>query len=441
MHQRRFKRLFHSVFTKLLVTILLAGTAITLAVVIGFAIVRIHSISNLDRNLLLYAEYLATDLGDPPDFDRAAEISRRTGFTIRFDHPDHPWQTGKIPASLKLDRAWMRKHDNGIWTGHRRGLFFIRQPHAGGELIFIAPSRAKDHDEAGLVFVFMGIVLLAVLGAAYFFIRRILKPLRVMQSGVEALAEGRLDHRVAETGNDEFRALAEAFNTMAKRLSELLTGKERLLLDISHELRSPLTRMKVQLEFLADKEAREALRTDVEEMESMVTAILEEARLRNSIAALNLEKVDVVALIQSVIEEFKDRPPGIDCEMLTPAFVRADRDKLRLVLRNLLDNAMKYTPEDGESVTVSVTIKTDNAYITIEDRGEGIPDTALPFLFEPFFRADASRSRKTGGFGLGLSLCKTVVDAHKGRIEVTSTPGEGTRVVVILPSFNDTPDG
>ena len=127
--------------------------------------------------------------------------------------------------------------------------------------------------------------------------------------------------------------------------------------------------------------------------------------------------------------------------MHTPAFVRADRDKLRLVLRNLLDNAMKHTPEDGESVAVSVIIKTGNVYITIEDRGEGIPDTALPFLFEPFFRADASRSRKTGGFGLGLSLCKTVVDAHKGRIEITSTPGEGTRVVVILPSFNHTPDG
>jgi signal transduction histidine kinase len=124
--------------------------------------------------------------------------------------------------------------------------------------------------------------------------------------------------------------------------------------------------------------------------------------------------------------------------MLAPAFVRGDSEKLRLVLRNLLDNALKYTPEGGDSVTVSVIIKTDTVYITIEDRGEGIPDTALPFLFEPFFRADASRSRKTGGFGLGLSLCKTVVDAHKGRIEVTSTPGEGTRVVVILPSFLDT---
>ena len=433
MHHRRFKRLFHSVFTKLLVTILVAGTAITLTVLVGFALIRFHSLSHLDRNLLLYAEYLTRDLGDPPDFDRAAEIAQRTGLAIRFDHPSRSWQTSKVPESLHLDRARVRRHGNGIWTGHRRGYFFIRLNHAGGELMFITAREAKDHENAGWFLASMAAVLFAILSAAYFFIRRVLAPLHPLEAGVQALAAGRLDHRVAETGADEFRDLAEAFNTMAKRLSEQLTSKERLLLDMSHELRSPLTRLKVQLEFVPDEEIRESLRADVAEMESMVTGILEEARLRSSAAVLNLEKVKLTELIRSITNDFKDRSPGLVFGALEPAHVRADREKMRMVLRNLLDNALKHTPEGGDPVAISLAKQQNSVDIVIEDYGEGIPEAALPHLFEPFFRSDSSRSRKTGGYGLGLSLCKAVIDAHKGRIDISSVPGKGTRVLITLP--------
>ncbi|KPJ75996.1 MAG: hypothetical protein AMJ54_13360 [Deltaproteobacteria bacterium SG8_13] len=190
MHRRKVKRLFHSVFTKLLVTILLAGTAISLIVGIGFALMRFHSLSHLDRNLLLYAEYLARDIGDPPDFDRAVQIARRTGFSIRFDHPDRGWQTGKIPGSSQFTRARVRNHGNGIWTGHQRGQFFIRLPHGGGELMLITPFRAGDHENAGAILAFMGAALAVVLAAAYFFIRRVLKPLRTLETGVKELAAG-----------------------------------------------------------------------------------------------------------------------------------------------------------------------------------------------------------------------------------------------------------
>ncbi|KPJ75997.1 MAG: hypothetical protein AMJ54_13365 [Deltaproteobacteria bacterium SG8_13] len=220
---------------------------------------------------------------------------------------------------------------------------------------------------------------------------------------------------------------------MAMRLSDLLDSKERLLLDISHELRSPLTRIKVQLEFLHDEEVREALGADVAEMEAMVSAILEKARLRASATALKLETVEISELIRTVAEEFTERPPGIVCHALEAAEVRADREKMRMVMRNLMDNALKHTPDDGEAVTISTARKPDGIDIVVEDRGEGIPENALPQIFDPFFRADASRSRRTGGYGLGLSLCKAIIDAHKGRIEVASTPGRGTRVAVTLP--------
>jgi signal transduction histidine kinase len=429
----RFSRLFTSVFTKLLVIIVATGAAMTLTVIVGFAFIRFHSITHLDRNLGLYAEYLKCDLGDPPDFQRAAEIADRTGMAIRFEHPDGGWQTPGFPDQLPLERAWAHQRGSGIWTGHIRGHVFIRTTHAGGNLIFITSRRAVDHENAGIVFLTMAAVLVAVLAAAHFFLRRIMNPLRPLKEGVEALGAGRLDHRIPASGRDEFRDLGDAFNLMAARLSGLLSSKEQLLLDVSHELRTPLTRLKVQLEMVPDPEIRQSLHADLAEMESMITAILEESRMRSTAAALRRKPTDMADLMKSVIDEFQDRPPGAVCGPLMPATLEVDGDKMRTVVRNLIDNAVKHTPADGPPVAVSLVTDAAHVAIVVADQGIGIAAEALPHLFEPFYRADASRSRKTGGFGLGLSICKAVIDAHNGQIRIDSEPGKGTRVTVTLP--------
>ena len=433
MHRRRFRRLFHSAFTKLLVIILAAGVAITLTVLVGFSVIRFHSVSHLDRNMTLYAEYLSRDLGDPPEFQRAVAIAQRTGMAIRFDHPNLGWQTAGFPTKVPLERAWIRHHDGGVWTGRLRGRVFVRIGHAGGDLIFITPQWAADHENAGIILMAMAVSLSAILAAAYFFIRRVLKPLRTLKRGVEALGAGQLDHRVPQNGHDEFRDLSEAFNTMAGRLSDLMKNKEQLLLDVSHELRSPITRLKVQSEFIQDEEIRKNLQADVAEMAAMVSTILEEARLRNTSTALQMEPTDMVKFLQSVVDDFKDQAPGVGCASLDPLTIEVDRDKMRIVMRNLIDNALKNTPEGGKPVAVSMARGENHLNIVVKDWGVGIADSAIPHLFEPFYRTDSSRSRKTGGYGLGLSLCKAIVDAHKGNIDIFSILGQGTTVKVKLP--------
>lgn len=429
----RIKRLFNSVFTRLLLTILAAGLAITFTVIVGFIIIRFHTESAFERNLQVYADYLRNDLGDPPDEARAREIARRTGLVIRFEHPEHSWQTGPIPRFFNLKRAWVRKHAPGMWMGSSKGHHFIRLDHGGGKLLFIAPRDTERGEYAiGMLFA-MALAMGVILGAAYFYLRRLLKPLRALKSGVDEVGAGRLDHRIPEDGRSELRDLARAFNAMADRLSRLLRSKEQLLLDVSHELRSPITRLKVQLEFLADAEARESLRGDVAEMEAMVTALLESARLRHAAAALNLEPTNVGELARMLAADFKDRPPGIRLGALVEDPIAVDPEKIRILLRNLLDNALKHTPADGPAVSLSMALKSDSLAIVVADQGEGIPASAIPHLFEPFFRPDTSRSRKTGGYGLGLSLCKAIVDAHGGKIDLTSTTGKGTRVVVVIP--------
>ena len=133
-----------------------------------------------------------------------------------------------------------------------------------------------------------------------------------------------------------------------------MSSKEQLLVDVSHELRTPLTRLKVQLAMVPDPETRQSLNADVAEMESMVTAILEEARLRSTAAELQRKSVDMADLLKSVVEEFQNRPPGAVCGPMMPATVLLDGEKMRTVLRNLIDNAVKHTPADGPPVEVSL---------------------------------------------------------------------------------------
>jgi signal transduction histidine kinase len=433
MKPRRVKRLFGSVFTRLLFAILAAGLAITFTVIAGFMIIRLHTENDFKRNLLFYTEYLVEDLGDPPDEHRAQEIARRTGMVIRFDHPEHSWQTGPLPRFLNFDRAWVHQDASGMQMGSSKGHHFIRLSHAGGELTFIATRDAHHGEQAIWILAAMAAAMVLILGASHFYIRKTLNPLHALKAGVDEVGAGRLDHRIPETGPAELRDLAQAFNSMAKRLNRLLRSKEQLLLDVSHELRSPITRLKVQLEFVDDTDARESLRSDLSEMETMVAALLESARLRHTAAALNLKTVHMGDLIRSLVSDFKDRLPGVALGPLMDEPVNLDPEKIRTVLRNLLDNALKHTPEDGPAVSISTSLKPGRLDIVVEDQGEGIPAAALPHLFEPFYRPDVSRSRKTGGYGLGLSLCKAIIDAHGGSIDLISTLGEGTRVTVTLP--------
>ena len=436
MARPRIRRLFNSVFTRLLLTIMAAGMAITFTVIAGFVVIRFHSESAFERNLLVYVDYLLGDLGDPPSEDRAREIARRTGLVIRFEHPENGWQTGPFPRFFNLKRAFVHKYPSGLWMGSSKGHHFIRLAHGGGRLLFVAPMESNHAQFAIWMLIAMALTTSGILSVAYFYLRRLLGPLRALRAGVDEAGAGRLEHRIPETGQSELRDLARAFNTMAERLSQLLRSKEQLLLDVSHELRSPITRLKVQLEFLADEEARDSLSSDVVEMEAMVTAILDSARMRHAAAVLNLQPTRLDRLAGSLAADFKDRTPEIRIGPLVDEPVQADPEKMRMVLRNLLDNALKHTPDDGPAVTLSMALQKETLNIVVADQGEGIPASAIPHLFEPFYRPDTSRSRKTGGYGLGLSLCKAIVDAHGGTIDLSSTPGKGTQVMVTIPRIS-----
>jgi len=283
------------------------------------------------------------------------------------------------------------------------------------------------HDRMLVVLV---ILLLVVVFVAHVLIRRQLRPLRWLQEGVARLGEGDLDVEVQRRTDDELGALTEAFNRMVERVRAMVRARDQLLLDVSHELRSPLTRMKVALALCPQDEHQRRLSSNVAEMEAMVSELLELERLRHR-RGLHIEQADLVGLLREMTHAFAERAPGVELGECPDRCVLAmDAEKIRTVLRNLLDNAIKYALPDSRPVRLSLEETPTHVSVTVRDDGPGIPDDALPSLFEPFFRVDRSRSKKTGGYGLGLSLCKRTMEAHGGTISVGRNAGRGAAFVI-----------
>jgi signal transduction histidine kinase len=194
--------------------------------------------------------------------------------------------------------------------------------------------------------------------------------------------------------------------------------------------------MNVSLEFLtASKKTKESFRQDVREIEHLVTSILEAARLRAPGATLHRAEVDLVEIIIGTVRFYEHQRPGVKImDLAGDLRCQADKDLIVIVIRNLITNALKYSEGSTRPVEISAYAEPSRVALRITDFGEGISAVDLPHIFEPFYRVDKSRARSTGGYGLGLSLCKAIIDAHDGEIKVESAFGKGTAVTAFLPT-------
>jgi len=434
MRIKFFNRIIRSVFTKLLAVIILAGVCINLVVGGFFWHYRNLAGGPFHKNVVQYLNYLIGDMGNPPSLERAREIARESLLEIRYQSPDLNWSTSNdLPAVYKgRFIAWPQNPE--VRLGKYRGRYVIEVDRKPGRFIFGLSRNLQIDSERNRLLVIMFVFLTAILAAAFFAIRYILRPVKWLNNGVKEVGRGNLKHRVPLKKADELRDLAAAFNDMTSRIEGMLQTKDQLLLDISHELRTPITRMKVALEFLPKSRAKNSLQADIVEMEKMVTGILETARMRHQYAELKKQPTDLVALLKQTAAAFENQPPGIETVDLPPELsVQVDPQQIKTVFENLLSNAFKYSEPESDPVKISVERRAADVIIRIEDNGIGIPQEQLAHIFEPFYRVDKSRSKDSGGYGLGLSLCKSIMEAHKGKIEVQSRPKEGTTVLLFFP--------
>jgi signal transduction histidine kinase len=434
MRIKFFNRIIRSVFTKLLTVIILAGICINLVVGGFFWHYRNLAGGPFHKNVVQYLNYLIADMGNPPSPERAREIARQSLLEIRYESPALSWSTSDdLPGALSgRFRAWRQEPNVRLGKYHNR--YVIEVDRKPGRFIFGLSQKLQIDSERDRLLVIMFVLLTAILAAAFFALRHILRPVKLLNTGVEQVGRGNLKHRVPLKNADEFRDLAAAFNDMTARIEDMLQTKDQLLLDISHELRTPITRMKVALEFLPESRARKNLQADIVEMEKMVGGILETARLRHKYAELKKQPADLVALLKQTAAAFEKQPPGIvTVDLPQEVILQVDPHQIKTVFENLLSNAFKYCEPESDPVKISLERRATDVIVRVEDHGIGIPQEELAHIFEPFYRVDKSRSKDTGGYGLGLSLCKTIMEAHEGKIEVQSRLKEGTTVCLFFP--------
>jgi signal transduction histidine kinase len=211
-----------------------------------------------------------------------------------------------------------------------------------------------------------------------------------------------------------------------------------MLLAISHELRSPLTRAKVALEFLEDEKTKQSILEEIVEMENLINDLLESERLNTRHSKLQISTVDLVQLIEQLVEQdFAQQLDRIKVEMPTKPMQRdIDGTRIRLLLKNLIDNALCYSPIDGDRIIVRLNEKPGSTEVSVCDHGPGLSADEVERATEPFYRADPARCRDTGGFGLGLYLCRRIAEAHGGTLRIDSEVGRGTCVTLELPTIS-----
>ena len=273
--------------------------------------------------------------------------------------------------------------------------------------------------------------------------RRMLRSVRTLTSAAQRMGTGDLSQRVPAGGRDEIGQLARTFNAMADGLETAELQRRNMVADAAHELRTPLSNIQGYVEAVRDgvlEPDGDTLGT-IHDQVLYLADLVEDLRLLAETEAgdfrLDREPGSLIEAVRASVEGVRARAEAkgvgleIDLPSETPT-VEFDRTRMAQVVGNLLDNAIRHTPAGGK-VTVSADVGLAVATVTVADTGEGIPADALPFVFERFYRADPSRSRVTGGAGLGMTIARQLVEAHGGSIRVQSAPGEGAIFTVELP--------
>lgn len=406
------------------------------------------------------AHGLALSLYGP---DRALLVSM-------VDPPVHLHRHGPPPGSGPPDRPPGPPDGRGLFPGSFDHGPFDGGPFAGGppgrppelsvELadgrwLAARPERPAPEYLGPLLTLLAGILVLGIGGLLT--ARWIVSPLHTLRDAARSIASGDLRARVGLSRRDEFGDVARAFDEMADRIEASRRAERELLANVSHELRTPLARLRVALELASEghesgKAALADAAVDLGELEAIIDSILAAVRMERvpgrpgeafeyGLPASSLRDVAIDELLEGAAARFRSRHASrpVELTVLDPLpGVLVDPLLVRRVLDNLLENAHKYSPEPLSKIALTARHSQEDGEffveITVADEGMGIDAEDLPRVFEPFFRAERSRTRKAGGVGLGLTLCKRIVEAHGGTITLTSEPRRGTTARVRLPA-------
>ena len=405
-----------------------ASTAIFAAAIVVLAYLSFHAIrgdivqDSFESPLEEWSTYIAGRIGEDPEIAKFAARNHHMGVLLRTSKGEYAFGPDGEPVTPEF-----------LAENHSNVRTILVHGHGGIRYSFyLSDSLTSGSNQSALWLLIGG--LLFLVGVVYVVQLSQLRPLRWLKESVEKVSAGDLSTRVPVVRMDEVGQVARAFNHMTERVEQMLNDHDRLMADVSHELRSPLARMKVALEMLPEGDKREQIATDIREMEALTSALLERERIKNRTARPDHAEIDLVAMTRGVVDSFSGGTPDV---VLTDAPEKlnfhADAALLKVLLQNLVDNAVKFSLDDSRAVEVQLAHDDESITIRIDDDGAGIPEDMTERVLEPFVKLDPSRGHRSG-YGLGLNLCQRIVQAHNGSIEIQPHQPRGTSVTVVLPS-------
>jgi two-component system, OmpR family, sensor histidine kinase BaeS len=375
-------------------------------------------------------------------------VSDQSG-SVLWDAMVH--DSGMCASMLQTMAQTMQRQNAGFDGGYTEKTYQItvRGNVVGSVAIgYYGPYFYTDNDISYLRTLNLIIVLVTVLvGAvslvfATYMAKRLADPITRVIKTTDQISEGNYSNRLYETSNTrEIVELTNAINTLAEKLEKQESLRKRLTADVAHELRTPLANLQSHIEAIldgvweADERRLISCHEETIRLSKIVTDLEKLARLEGEGVSLNKTDIDLSALIRQVINSFEKElgSKSLTVKTALPEIhLHADGDRMTQILTNLLSNAVKYTPAGG-TIALAAADENEKVRISVKDTGIGISQEDLPYIFERFYRADRSRSRDTGGSGIGLAIVKSLVTAHGGTIQAQSEPGKGSEFIILMP--------
>ena len=430
-HRRARHALAHSLRVRLVALFVLLALAMAAVFVGGMQYALSIGWRDAARPLVMdYVDKLAAEIGSPPSVERAQALVARLPLRVTIAGPVVNWRSN--PDQADQGQRW---RDSSRWDEEEH---LLERKTADGHRIQFSLSATAWNDRPRFIGWTTLTLLLLFTAMAYGRVRRLLRPLDDIRAGALRFGAGDFTQPIAVAHPhhpDELGELAATINTMAADIQQMLDAKRSLLLAISHELRSPLTRARLNTELLPEtaelQASRDALLRDLALMRDLVTDLLESERLSARHAALHREAVDLKALSQEVVDGLEQAVQQ-DIAGALPV-LQLDPARMRLLLRNLLDNALRHSVEASQAPMLRLcATEQGGVQLSVRDFGAGVPPEQLSQLAQAFYRPDAARTRDDGGVGLGLYLCKLVALAHGGTFSIANA-SPGLLITVALP--------
>lgn len=431
-----------------LVLVVIAAVAFTF-VTIGLGMRAVYedsSIREWQRGMVSLVAFASESLVRNPDPAVIERVSRDLGIDIRYTGPEGTYATlaGMPTRSEASGARRLRRLERGVPRGF--SLFrFNGRPYlahsVGQRQVIYARSDSHGHHDFHFELLLVPVAVLAALALAYgaviWYIHSRMKPLSEMAGEMESFGADAVSSGPGGgegLRRDEVARLSASFERMRARVGDLLESKEVLLRDVSHEIRSPLARMRLALEFVDDEKTKARMRRDIEVLDSLAGDLLDRAKLDSGSLKPKTEPVDLCRIASAAAALFEERRESIALDLPEGGVsVTGDIHLLERCVSNLLDNSMRYSRLGEGSVRVRVREEGGRGCIEVRDKGSRLESGTVDKIFEPFYRPEESRASHKGGSGLGLAIVRSIATALDGEVEAESPPEGGLAVRILLP--------